>query len=49
MKGQGLMTDLSTASSPAVLLAYGFSKFFSAVVSDRPTPAIMPLGLALSA
>jgi len=51
MKNQGLMTDLEYGIiANAVLLAYGFSKFFSAVVSDRANARyFMPLGLALSA
>jgi len=51
MKDQDLLTSFGYGViSNAVLLAYGFSKFFSAVVSDRANARyFMPLGLALSA
>ncbi len=51
MKDQDLLTSVGYGViSNAVLLAYGFSKFFSAVLSDRANARyFMPLGLALSA
>ena len=51
MKDQHLLTPLGYGViTNSVLVAYGFSKFFSAVVSDRANARyFMPLGLALSA
>lgn len=51
MKDQHLLTSVEYGIiANAVLVAYGFSKFFSAMLSDRANARyFMPLGLALSA